>query len=291
MIQYFCQMNKLNSPNDDLNTGLYTNYWSGSYRKSKKKHGMLNYMMIRLDPFVKLIIYFLVFLIISSDNNEFYIKKVDKLNNNVEFYLFNLFKSNRLKFTSASASAKGKSHFSLICFMSQIFYFCFYSHLVCGEFISGVNQNTKGVFKYDASTLQEGLSKNESFICQYKFIAKKNEKVLIKFNKFDVKSIAPDCMNEYVDIYIELTEDQISTYYETPFLSRWCGWKKPEYKNNFKYSFFYSNILKLHICSFTSVLLSFENVIVIAYHKDWIDRGTTLFGTYEFVDAGKNILT
>jgi hypothetical protein len=127
MIQYFCQMNKLNAPNDDLNTGLYTNYWSGSYRKSKKKHGMLNYMMIRLDPFVKLIIYFLVFLIISSDNNEFYIKKVDKLNNNVEFYLFNLFKSNRLKFTSASASAKGKSysHSVLFAFCLKSFIFAY----------------------------------------------------------------------------------------------------------------------------------------------------------------------
>ncbi len=34
-------------------------------------------------------------------------------------------------------------------------------------------------------------------------------------------------MNEYVDIYIELTEDNIAEYVETNFLSRWCGWKKP----------------------------------------------------------------
>lgn len=33
---------------------------------------------------------------------------------------------------------------------------------------------------------------NESLLCLYKFIANKDEKVLIKFDNFDIKSLAPE---------------------------------------------------------------------------------------------------
>ncbi len=93
--------------NKESNTELCENFWSGSYGKSKKKRVMLNRTPIRLDSFVKLIIHVVFFLIISCDNSELYIKNFDKNSSNVEFYLFNLFKSNRLRFSSVSASAKG----------------------------------------------------------------------------------------------------------------------------------------------------------------------------------------
>ena len=60
-------------------------HWSGSYKKSKKKfrNCFFFFFDIRLDPFVKMLIYFLVFVIISSDNNELYINKYDKNKNNI----------------------------------------------------------------------------------------------------------------------------------------------------------------------------------------------------------------
>ena len=36
---------------------------------------------------------------------------------------------------------------------------------------------------------------------------------------------------------------------------------------------------------FLSVLVSFKNVIIIAYHKDWLVRGSSFFGTFEFISA------
>ena len=36
------------------------------------------------------------------------------------------------------------------------------------------------------------LNRNESILCLYKFVAKKNEKVMVKFDKFDIKSLAPE---------------------------------------------------------------------------------------------------
>jgi hypothetical protein len=36
------------------------------------------------------------------------------------------------------------------------------------------------------------LEGNDSMLCLYKFIANKNEKVMLRFDKFDVKSLAPE---------------------------------------------------------------------------------------------------
>ena len=73
------------------------------------------------------------------------------------------------------------------------------------------------------------------------------------------------CLNEYVDSYIEVTEDTIDNYVETNFLTRWCGRKKPD------------------------VLVSYYNVIVFAYHSDGVARGSSLSGTYEFVDSSTRL--
>ena len=66
--------------------------------------------------------------------------------------------------------------------------------LVCGEFVSG--GVIKGKFSSD-EFLEEinyrAISNlSEPSICIYKFIAKPNEKVLLKFQIFDIKSLAPE---------------------------------------------------------------------------------------------------
>ena len=48
---------------------------------------------------------------------------------------------------------------------------------------------------------------------------------------------------------------------ETNFLSRWCGWKKP------------------------NTLVSYYNIIIFAYHTDSTPRGSNFRGTFEFIDS------
>lgn len=85
---------------------------------------------------------------------------------------------------------------------------------------------------------------------------------MLTFSSFDVKSQAPECINEYIDTYIEVTDRTLNNYVETNFLSRWCGWKKPY------------------------ILVSYHNIIVIAFHTDGRNRDTFFKGTYEFINAG-----
>jgi hypothetical protein len=58
----------------------------------------------------------------------------------------------------------------------------------------------------------------------------------------------------------------INNYVETNFLSRWCGWKKPV------------------------VLVSYHNIIILAFHTDGLQRGSYFKGTYQFIEAGKLIV-
>lgn len=66
-----------------------------------------------------------------------------------------------------------------------------------------------------------------------------------------------------MDIYIEATDETLNNYVETNFLSRWCGWKKP------------------------NTLVSYYNIIIFTYHSDNTNRGSHFSGTFEFIDAGK----
>ena len=70
---------------------------------------------------------------------------------------------------------------------SQFFFF-----QVCGEFISENMKNSKGKFAIDTSFTDPNKKLNESSLCLYKFIGKKNEKVLINFDSFEIKSLAPE---------------------------------------------------------------------------------------------------
>ena len=53
-------------------------------------------------------------------------------------------------------------------------------------------KNSKGKFAIDSSFTDPKKKLNESSLCLYKFIGKKNEKVLINFDSFEIKSLAPE---------------------------------------------------------------------------------------------------
>lgn len=53
----------------------------------------------------------------------------------------------------------------------------------------------------------------------------------------------------------------MANYVESSFLSRWCGWKKPK------------------------ILVSYNNIIIFAYHSDGTSRGSHFSGTYEFISS------
>ncbi len=73
------------------------------------------------------------------------------------------------------------------------FYIIFFLFEVCGEYKSST---TRGIFdNYEINKEINELNKvniSEPALCVYKFIANKNEKVLIKFDTFDVKSHTPE---------------------------------------------------------------------------------------------------
>ena len=88
---------------------------------------------------------------------------------------------------------------------------------------------------------------------------------MLKIVSFLFVCLNTSCINEYVDIYIEVTDRTVDNFFETNFLSRWCGWKKP------------------------SVLVSYQNIIIFAYHTDGQLRGSFFSGSFKFIDAGKHI--
>ncbi|CAF0709121.1 unnamed protein product [Brachionus calyciflorus] len=132
---------------------------------------------------------------------------------------------------------------------------------VCGEFYSEKSNSQKGIFEIDRALVNSLNKYNETLLCIYKFIARKNEKVLLNFSHFEINSQAPECMNEYIDTYIEVNDQTLGSYVETNFLSRWCGWKKPY------------------------LLVSYHNIIIIAFHTDGRNKDTYFKGTYEFINA------
>lgn len=64
---------------------------------------------------------------------------------------------------------------------------------ICGEFYSEKHaRNFKGKFEIENYSSGDGFKLNDSLLCIYRFVARENEKVLLTFNKFDIKSIAPE---------------------------------------------------------------------------------------------------
>lgn len=89
--------------------------------------------------------------------------------------------------TNVNCLEKSEFIISLILSMSNLIEYK--NNLVCGEFISDKLENAKsGKFSFDNSL----VNRNDSILCLYKFVANKNEKVVVKFDKFDIKSLAPE---------------------------------------------------------------------------------------------------
>lgn len=64
--------------------------------------------------------------------------------------------------------------------------------LVCGEFYSENMKSPRGTFEIENYSSGDNFKLNDSLLCIYRFVARQNEKVVLKFNKFDIKSIAPE---------------------------------------------------------------------------------------------------
>ena len=70
----------------------------------------------------------------------------------------------------------------------------------CGLYItkSTAGEQKKGRFELDLSVLNQNHSYfssnqlDQPILCELKFIAAKNEKIILKFDSFDVKSLAPE---------------------------------------------------------------------------------------------------
>lgn len=58
--------------------------------------------------------------------------------------------------------------------------------------------------------------------CLFKFIGKKNERVKIDFIKFMVRGTMPECINDYVDIWIEVPSESTNLV-DSPLFGRYCG--------------------------------------------------------------------
>jgi len=58
--------------------------------------------------------------------------------------------------------------------------------------------------------------------CLFKFVGKKNERVKIDFIKFMVRGVMPECINDYVDIWIEVPSEEASLI-DSPLFGRYCG--------------------------------------------------------------------
>jgi len=58
--------------------------------------------------------------------------------------------------------------------------------------------------------------------CLFKFIGQKDERVKIDFLKFMVRGVMPECINDYVDIWIEVGSESASLI-DSPLFGRYCG--------------------------------------------------------------------
>lgn len=106
-----------------------------------------------------------------------------------------LFLLNLASSSSSSLANTKRCCFILFVSLSMMTLNCSALEQLCGEFTSSdILRN--GAF--DSSAIDKIQLDNQAnnisdpILCIYKFVAAKNEKVLIRFNKFDIRSVAPE---------------------------------------------------------------------------------------------------
>lgn len=105
---------------------------------------------------------------------------------------------------------------------------------------------------------------NQTYQCLYLFVGGLDERVKLSFNKMNLRSESPECLEEYMDIYSEVREldtDLLST----PFGGRFCDQYIPRDR------------------------VSLYRTIVLSFHteKSQVIGERAFKGTYEFINAGK----
>ncbi|KAI0984253.1 hypothetical protein GJ496_007587 [Pomphorhynchus laevis] len=98
-------------------------------------------------------------------------------------------------------------------------------------------------------------------IAIYRFIAPPNRKVFLKFDQFHLFDIAPECFNDYLDVYVDVNPELFAVPGPDKLLNRYCGKWNP------------------------GQLISVSNSIIMAmFTRDFhVSKGFN--GTYNFIDA------
>ncbi|XP_052810880.1 cubilin-like isoform X1 [Mya arenaria] len=100
--------------------------------------------------------------------------------------------------------------------------------------------------------------------CVYKFVGLSSERVKIRFHKFNLQGMSPECKFDYMDIYMQLTSVS-EPLLEAPMLGRFCG----------------DDMQK----DLPQLIISMNNIIILNFFSD-ADKGDEGFeGTFEFFDA------
>ncbi|XP_050425565.1 cubilin-like isoform X2 [Adelges cooleyi] len=69
----------------------------------------------------------------------------------------------------------------------------------------------------------------ESKVCVYTFMAGLHQKVYVSFTSFQLRSIPPECLHEYVDVYTEVELGKNNKdLVDSPFDGRYCGESPPK---------------------------------------------------------------
>ncbi|XP_050436829.1 cubilin-like [Adelges cooleyi] len=63
----------------------------------------------------------------------------------------------------------------------------------------------------------------ESRVCVYTFVAASHQKAYVSFTSFQLRSIPPECIHEYVDVYSEVQQVDSEDLINSPFGGRYCG--------------------------------------------------------------------
>ncbi|KAL4233470.1 hypothetical protein ACF0H5_008151 [Mactra antiquata] len=100
--------------------------------------------------------------------------------------------------------------------------------------------------------------------CVYKFVGLTSERVRIKFEQFDLQGMSPDCRNDYIDVYVQLTNVN-DPLLDAELLGRFCGDDMQE--------------------DLPRLLISTHNVIIIIFFSDDSKSDAGFVGSFSFIDA------
>ncbi|KAH3730549.1 cubilin-like isoform X2 [Dreissena polymorpha] len=100
--------------------------------------------------------------------------------------------------------------------------------------------------------------------CIYKFVGLTTERVKIRFSKFNLQGMSPECKFDFIDVYIQLTSIN-DPLLEAPMLGRFCGDNMQD--------------------DLPQLIISTKNIILIIFFSD-SDKGDEGFeASFEFIDA------